>query len=100
MLINVCVPSPFDSGEKGKRLSLSRLSVGARRNQLYGRTAGHSPSFTEKYFLVSRTLLAKRQNSRVLHHDWLEVGHLMITTLNGVIPFIHTKMMLHLSGGT
>ncbi|XP_029682623.1 RIPOR family member 3-like isoform X6 [Takifugu rubripes] len=43
--------NPFDSGEKMKRLSLSRLSVSARRNPLHGRTAGHSPSFTEKYFL-------------------------------------------------
>ncbi|TWW54323.1 RIPOR family member 3 [Takifugu flavidus] len=44
-------PSPFDSGEKMKRLSLSRLSVSARRNPLHGRTAGHSLSFTENYFL-------------------------------------------------
>ncbi|TWW54550.1 RIPOR family member 3 [Takifugu flavidus] len=43
--------NPFDSGEKMKRLSLSRLSVSARRNPLHGRTAGQSPSFTEKYFL-------------------------------------------------
>ncbi|TWW62454.1 RIPOR family member 3 [Takifugu flavidus] len=40
--------NPFDSGEKMKRLSLSRLSVSARRNPLHGRTAGHSPSFTVK----------------------------------------------------
>ncbi|TWW62935.1 RIPOR family member 3 [Takifugu flavidus] len=48
--------NPFDSGEKMKRLSLSRLSVSARRNPLHGRTAGHSPSFTEKYFLPRTTV--------------------------------------------
>ncbi|TWW62549.1 RIPOR family member 3 [Takifugu flavidus] len=55
---NVCVytPKSFDSGEKMKRLSLSRLSVSARRNPLHGRTAGQSPSFTEKYFLPKITV--------------------------------------------
>lgn len=52
----VCfVPSsPFDGGEKMRPRSVSRQSVSSRKGSVYGWTAPNTPSFTEKYYLVSK----------------------------------------------
>lgn len=41
----------FDSSEKMKPLSVSRLSVSSRKSSVYSWTAPNTPSFTEKYFM-------------------------------------------------
>lgn len=49
----VCTCSPFDSAEKMRPLSVSRQSVSSRKSSVYSWTAPSTPSFTEKYFIVS-----------------------------------------------
>lgn len=49
----VCTFSPFDSAEKIRPLSVSRQSVSSRKGSVYSWTAPSTPSFTEKYFIVS-----------------------------------------------
>uniref|UniRef100_A0A8C9YA77 RIPOR family member 3 n=1 Tax=Sander lucioperca TaxID=283035 RepID=A0A8C9YA77_SANLU len=45
--------NPFDSTEKVRPLSVSRQSVSSRKSSVYSWTAPSTPSFTEKYFIVS-----------------------------------------------
>uniref|UniRef100_A0A3B4BD63 FAM65 N-terminal domain-containing protein n=1 Tax=Periophthalmus magnuspinnatus TaxID=409849 RepID=A0A3B4BD63_9GOBI len=45
--------NPFDSSEKMRPLSISRQSVSSRKSSVYSWTAPNTPSFTEKYFMVS-----------------------------------------------
>uniref|UniRef100_A0A8C4HMY8 RIPOR family member 3 n=1 Tax=Dicentrarchus labrax TaxID=13489 RepID=A0A8C4HMY8_DICLA len=45
--------NPFDSTEKMRPLSVSRQSVTSRKSSVYSWTAPSTPSFTEKYFIVS-----------------------------------------------
>lgn len=52
ILFDVCC-SPFDSSEKMKPLSISKQSVSSRKSSVYSWTAPNTPSFTEKYFIVS-----------------------------------------------
>lgn len=49
----MCTFSPFDSSEKMRPLSVSRQSVSSRKSSVYSWTAPSTPSFTEKYFIVS-----------------------------------------------
>lgn len=53
MFVCICTCSPFDSAEKMRPLSVSRQSVSSRKSSVYSWTAPSTPSFTEKYFIVS-----------------------------------------------
>uniref|UniRef100_A0A3B3D102 FAM65 N-terminal domain-containing protein n=1 Tax=Oryzias melastigma TaxID=30732 RepID=A0A3B3D102_ORYME len=45
--------SPFDSAERFRPLSISKASVSSRKSSIYSWTPPSTPSFTEKYFMVS-----------------------------------------------
>uniref|UniRef100_A0A3Q3KHD9 FAM65 N-terminal domain-containing protein n=1 Tax=Monopterus albus TaxID=43700 RepID=A0A3Q3KHD9_MONAL len=45
--------NPFDSTDKMRPLSVSRQSLSSRKASVYSWTAPSTPSFTEKYFIVS-----------------------------------------------
>ncbi|KAM9859538.1 RIPOR family member 3 isoform 2-T3 [Aulostomus maculatus] len=55
--------NPFDSAEKVRPLSVSRLSVSSRKSSVYSWTAPSTPSFTEKYFISMVHELQDREGS-------------------------------------
>uniref|UniRef100_A0A667Y3L9 RIPOR family member 3 n=1 Tax=Myripristis murdjan TaxID=586833 RepID=A0A667Y3L9_9TELE len=62
--------NPFDSSERMRAVSPSRQSVSSRKGSVYSWTAPSTPSFTEKYFIVSTHTYTCHDSAYRLIHSY------------------------------